>query len=810
MDGLTEKTAFGVRERLLLAFLGISMFSLAAAASGLYSLARVRGALEVITDQQVPEALSLLELSRKVESVVRAAPALLVVSSDKSREAVAGEIFLQIADLEPLLQDSRGYETISADSRFSAVEEHIFNLTKNLSGLDELVKKRLLVAARQEKRLRELTRAKNLVQRMLAPGERILGSQLAGWNRSETESTGDDSTQARLGLAASVIELVPQQRAALLADSIHGTLLRIADTGSAERIDVLIFPLQKSLQELSELTPTISILGRERLKKQIAAIEDLATGQNSIPRFRKQELELLEEARDLLEENVELSKALTENVNVLVAGAYEEIESANQQAKSIQAVNRKILIGVVAMSLVSSLLIVWLYVGRNLIARLTSLSNSMLAIAGGDLRAPLPDSGSNDEIGRMAEALVVFRDTAIEVEEKNLREIETARRRLVDAIENSSEGFVFFDREDRMVLCNTRFQQLLYSDTDVKIEPGTRFDTIIRAAAERGHIIDAEGRVDEWVADRMALHHDPGEPHIQRRHGGRWILITERRTGDGGTVAIYSDISDLKQRERELEGALEERKQALSLLAQELSEAAEYVKNILPSPVQDGEIAIDWRFSPSTSLGGDAFGYYWLDEDHFVVYLIDVSGHGVGAALLSVSVINSLRSQSLTATDFKDPAQVLSSLNEAFPGEENNHMFFTIWYGVYNKRTRQLNYASGGHPPALFIDDSKDGESGLEPLRTANAAIGVIPGIDFKKDTHLVGENGILYIFSDGVYEIEKSDGSMWQLTEFVDFMKIKGPAGQAKLDGLYDHVSMIAAHDHFEDDFTILAAAFR
>ena len=121
-------------------------------------------------------------------------------------------------------------------------------------------------------------------------------------------------------------------------------------------------------------------------------------------------------------------------------------------------INTNVLIGVVILSLVSSVLIVWLYVGRNLIARLTALSDSMLAIAGGNLRASLPAPGGGDEIGRMAEALVVFRDTAIEVEETNLREIETARRRLIDAIENSSEGFAFYDPDDRLVLCNTRYK----------------------------------------------------------------------------------------------------------------------------------------------------------------------------------------------------------------------------------------------------------------------------------------------------------------------------------------------------------------
>lgn len=111
---------------------------------------------------------------------------------------------------------------------------------------------------------------------------------------------------------------------------------------------------------------------------------------------------------------------------------------------------------------------------------------------------------------------------------------------------------MFFDPEDRLVICNTRYQELIYQDTDTTLEPGTSFESIIRTAAENGHIVEAEGRIDEWVAERLALHQNPGEPRIQQRRGGKWILITERRTGDGGTVAIYSDITDLKQREEEL------------------------------------------------------------------------------------------------------------------------------------------------------------------------------------------------------------------------------------------------------------------
>ena len=350
----------------------------------------------------------------------------------------------------------------------------------------------------------------------------------------------------------SIISLIPQQRAALLVDSIHNDLLKITDADSAERIDVLIFPLQKSLRELYEVSLVVSKRTKRRLAQQIAIFEDLTVGSMSLAQIRKNELEIIAQAEALLDINVRLSKFLTNRVGYLVQSANADMEKANLQAAAIQKVNRNILIGIASLSLASSFLIVWLYVGRNLISRLTALSDSMLAIAEGNLRSPLPEPGSGDEIGRMAESLVVFRDTAIEMEENNLRDIETARRRLVDAVENSSEGFAFYDSDDCLVLCNTRYRKLLYANADIDIQPGTAFETIIRNAAENGHIKDAEGRVDAWVAERLSLHREPGKPWIQQRGSGQWILITERRTGDGGTVAIYTDITDIKQHEEEL------------------------------------------------------------------------------------------------------------------------------------------------------------------------------------------------------------------------------------------------------------------
>jgi adenylate cyclase len=166
---------------------------------------------------------------------------------------------------------------------------------------------------------------------------------------------------------------------------------------------------------------------------------------------------------------------------------------------------------------------------------LTALSSSMLAIAGGNLCAALPVTKGGDEIGEMARALTVFRDTAVEVEENKLRQIAQARQRLIDAIESISEGFAFYDAEDRLQLCNTRYRELLDAGSDIEIEAGTPFEAIVRRAVERGLIHEAGGDPERYVQRRLAQHRDPGPPTLQRLADGRWILISERRVTMSGT-----------------------------------------------------------------------------------------------------------------------------------------------------------------------------------------------------------------------------------------------------------------------------------
>jgi sigma-B regulation protein RsbU (phosphoserine phosphatase) len=244
------------------------------------------------------------------------------------------------------------------------------------------------------------------------------------------------------------------------------------------------------------------------------------------------------------------------------------------------------------------------------------------------------------------------------------------------------------------------------------------------------------------------------------------------------------------------------------LLRSELREAAAYVKSLLPALLKD-DIKTDWRFIPSTQLGGDAFGYHWLDDRYFVIYLLDVCGHGVGAALHSISVINVLRSQNLPRADFHDPSSVLTALNLAFQMEDYNNMFFSIWYGVYDKETKQIQYSSGGHPPAILITGESAENAHVEELKTPGIVIGAILEAQFQNAICKVESFNRLYVFSDGVFEITRVEGPMLALKEFINLLT-KTPRKEGfELDYLVQFTQNIQGKTLFIDDFSLLQVIF-
>jgi sigma-B regulation protein RsbU (phosphoserine phosphatase) len=249
------------------------------------------------------------------------------------------------------------------------------------------------------------------------------------------------------------------------------------------------------------------------------------------------------------------------------------------------------------------------------------------------------------------------------------------------------------------------------------------------------------------------------------------------------------------------------------LLEAELTEAAEYVRSLLPAPL-DGKISIDARFIPSRQLGGDCFDYFWLDPDYLVIYLLDVSGHGLGAALPSIAVLNLLRSQSLPDVNFYQPHDVLRGLNETFQMNSQNEKYFTIWYGVYNQAKRQITYASAGHPPAVLAVTTEDdvslsapGAANIQMLRTPALPIGMLTDVTFTSDRCDVPTNSSLYVFSDGVYEVRQTNEEIWGLDAFVDLLAKQG--NTADLDELLEMIHSLSYEEAFNDDLSLLKVRF-
>ncbi|MCX5813753.1 MAG: SpoIIE family protein phosphatase [Proteobacteria bacterium] len=241
------------------------------------------------------------------------------------------------------------------------------------------------------------------------------------------------------------------------------------------------------------------------------------------------------------------------------------------------------------------------------------------------------------------------------------------------------------------------------------------------------------------------------------------------------------------------------------VLAAQLASAAEYVVSLLPEPVKEGNILTDWRYMPSTQLGGDSLGYHWIDEDHFAMYLLDVCDHGVGPALLSVSALNVLRSQTLPNTNFRIPEEVLTTLNETFQMEQQNNLYFTMWYGVFNKAVKTIAYASAGHPAALLISPSTE----IKELGSENMFIGGMPDIVYKSGAVEVEIPSRLYIFSDGAFEVGRPDGSMWSFAELKEFIKMPPEDNTSEIDALYSSLQEMHGEKDLDDDFSMLRIEF-
>ena len=239
-------------------------------------------------------------------------------------------------------------------------------------------------------------------------------------------------------------------------------------------------------------------------------------------------------------------------------------------------------------------------------------------------------------------------------------------------------------------------------------------------------------------------------------------------------------------------------------MAAELARAARYVQSLLPAPLTAGPIRIGWQFVPSTQLAGDMFGYHWIDKKHFAVYLLDVSGHGVGSALLAVSAGNVLSANSIPGADPRDPGAVVARLNEMFQMDRQDGKYFTIWYGVYKPATRTLAYCNAGHPPSLLLSGGA-----LHSLEADAPAVGMMPDMPYDTRTVAVAEGARLLVYSDGIMEIEQADGAMWSFADFLARVEAELATDGDLIARHLDFIRALGGKDVLADDFSMMDVRF-
>jgi Stage II sporulation protein E (SpoIIE)/FHA domain len=246
-----------------------------------------------------------------------------------------------------------------------------------------------------------------------------------------------------------------------------------------------------------------------------------------------------------------------------------------------------------------------------------------------------------------------------------------------------------------------------------------------------------------------------------------------------------------------------EETEEIDALERDLEDAANYVRSILPPPIDTGPVLADWFYLPSARLGGDVFGYRMLDAEHFASFVVDVAGHGAKAALHAVTVANVLR-QGLLPSDFHNPADVLRGLNRMFTMERHGELFFTMWYSVYHLPTRRLAYATGGHHPGFLLSPPAHAP---QALGTRNPSIGIAPDRDMASASIIVPPDSTLHLFSDGVFEITDHHGRQWELKDAL--VLLPDALGHDAPQRLYQAIRAVACPGPLEDDYSSVVLRF-
>ena len=556
----------GLRGRLLLAFVGISMFSVVAGLTGHYAFNAVTKALDR-TGATIPPALAAVELSRASEQVLSAGPRMLNAGTDAEIDRLWDLATDDLKNVDKLVDQLR---TATVDPKaLDGLSSNVVKLRGTLSQIKGTAIDRVRAATRRDKLLDDALSA-----------HRDFGT---AWNRKFAELQSKVlQLRTSLSLASS-----PQERRSAIDrfDLAVATLLsleqvqreagqayEVATRGASLEDDGLLqAKASEARRGMRALEGRIDDLDRELaagLIEPAQRLNAIVVGGEGVFATRSLENEAVRSGRRLIATNVALGEQLSLTVSSLVDRARTDVDTATLEARAVQRFGGTIQVGVVVLSLISSVLIVWLYVNRNLIRRLMQLSSGMLAIAAGRQHAPIEITGT-DEIAGMARVVEVFRKNTLERDEllteraqaatrlEGIVEARTAELRQRQAelrvtLDNMAHGVAMFDASLRLAAWNGNFQELLDLPGGFLAEPRSYADFIgyLARRGEFGAAADPQAQLERYL-ENAARHY----AFERTRPDGRVLEVRHNPMPDGGFVLIYTDITERKHYEEALTAA---------------------------------------------------------------------------------------------------------------------------------------------------------------------------------------------------------------------------------------------------------------
>ena len=378
-----------------------------------------------------------------------------------------------------------------------------------------------------------------------------------------------------------------------------------------------------------------------------------------------------------------------------------------------------------------------------------------------------------------------------------------SEQRLTDAIESISEGFSLFDKEDRLVLGNYKYAEL-FDHGGGPPKPGMTFAEIVQRAVDDGLIEDAKGRADGWLRQRLAEHRNPGDPLLEHRSDGRWLQVNERRTETGGTVAVYSDLTEIKESEQRAAAANQ-------LILQSLRYASRIQAAVLPARQELEVVAADhfliWE--PRDIVGGDFFWFQPIN-DGYAVMVGDCTGHGVPGAFMTL-IAWGLLDRMLRSAEGEKPSEVLTGLHRGVQsllgqdearGETDDGLEAGICF--INPEKRQMTFA--GARFSLWKSNRK-GVIEIKGDRTGLGYRRYSQETDFNNVTFPFDEKDAFYLTTDGLIDqIGGPRGRSFGKRRFQDLLKKNlGASMGEQEESLRQALAKYQGQQLRRDDLTVL-----